>query len=83
MNYRSIILEISSLKYKYNILVLLNISYIIEIDVYIYYYSPFCSKSVARNHVSAGSHYVALNCLYTTVRPCTRAVQDEDWAARL
>lgn len=49
-------------------------------DVYIYmsYYSPFCSKSVARNHVLAGSHYVALNCLYTTVRPCTRAVQDED-----
>lgn len=45
---------------------------------YAYYCSPFCSKSAARNRVSAGSHYVVLNCLRTTVRPCTRAVRDED-----
>lgn len=40
--------------------------------------SPFCSKSVARIRVSAGSRYAVLNYLCTTVRPCTRAVKEED-----
>lgn len=52
--------------------------YILSIYKQTHYCSPFYSKLVARNRASTGSHYVVLNCLYTTVRPCTKVATAED-----